>query len=96
MSIDYSALGSAKEAELTQLLRRYADVAEAGGKSHWATAMRRAVAHIETLEEYVSRACLCPCCESVTECSAECTFAVDCPLDVETMQRARNVMREGT
>jgi len=46
MSIDYSALGSAKEAELTQLLRQYADVAEAGGKSHWATAMRRAIGEL--------------------------------------------------
>ena len=86
----------ATETALIPLLRQYADVADAGGKSHWATAMRRAVDHIETLEEYVSRACLCPCCEGVTECSAECTFAVDCPLDVETMQRARSVMREGT
>lgn len=36
----------AVDVALIPLLRQYADIADAGGKSHWATAMRRAVGDI--------------------------------------------------
>ena len=82
--------------DLIPLLRQYADVAEAGGKSHWATAMRRAAQRIAVLEVYVADGCACPCCEADDVCADGCTFATDCPSDAEAMEYAREVMREGT
>lgn len=79
---------------LIPLLRQYADVADAGGKSHWATAMRRAVGRILALEEYMQMPTTCPCCGRMTECNDDCTLAADCPSSAEAMEYAREVMRD--
>lgn len=80
--------------DLIPLLREYADIAEENSFALWATAMRRAAAHIETLEEYVSSDCFCPCCEGVTDCNDDCTYEDDCPTDAQAMYYAREVMKE--
>ncbi len=84
----------AVDVALIPLLRQYADVADAGGKSHWATAMRRAANHIEALLEYISDDCFCPCCEGVTDCNDDCTYEDDSPTDAQAMYYAREVMRD--
>ena len=33
--------------------------------------------------------CLCPCCECVSECDEECTYADDCPGEYQDMELAR-------
>jgi hypothetical protein len=85
-------MSEATEVELIPLLRQYADVADAGGKAHWATAMRRAAGRILALERYVIEECLCPCCEQTDVCLGGCTFADDCPDEAEAMEYARSVM----
>jgi len=42
-------MNEATDVELIPLLRQYADLADAGGKLHWATAMRRAVGELTQL-----------------------------------------------
>jgi hypothetical protein len=81
--------------DLITTLRQYADVAEAGDKPHWATAMRRAAQRIAVLQVFVADGCACPCCEADDVCEAECTFATDHPHEFEALEYAREVMREG-
>ena len=49
-------MSEAIEIELIPLLRQYADVADAGGKPHWATAMRRAVGALTAAESALAAA----------------------------------------
>lgn len=49
-------------------------------------------AQLERLLNFVEVYATCPCCDGVDECDAECTFAKDCPGDVEKMQMARDAI----
>ena len=44
---------------------------------------------IERLREFARMYANCPCCDEYRKCVEDCTFAEDCPQDVDTMRAAR-------
>lgn len=48
---------------------------------------------LERIRAFISALCLCPCCESDSECASECTFKTDCPEHFERMNLARMALK---
>ena len=47
---------------------------------------------LERLREWLEGDALCPCCQELRVCRAECTFAVDCPSEAERMFEVRSLL----
>jgi len=50
---------------------------------------------IEALRRFAEGFARCPCCEELLTCLDECTYAVDCPNEVETRDAARAALKTG-
>lgn len=77
----------AQAAEINELkndLKGYMNVVEYTVKKH--------LAEIDRLREWIACDIRCPCCQQIQTCSDDCTFSVDAPVEYERMEIARDFL----